>query len=146
MKRIFVLLGALLLVSAVWPAAVSGQQVGDSATIIVPTGKITNLRQVLIVKGPPKATATKVGNCGSGGVHFQDAELVDRDAPPGRGGRGSAASPEKIPTVATEVAVIMPGAAGFKEFKSGWQVGSYRTGGKCGPGYDIYVGHIIAMK
>ncbi|MBI3264157.1 MAG: hypothetical protein HYZ58_13555, partial [Acidobacteria bacterium] len=53
---------------------------------------------------------------------------------------------EKIPTVATEVAVIMPGAAGFKELKSGWQVGSYRTGGKCGPGYDIYVGHIIAMK
>lgn len=146
MKRKSILLGALVLPLALWAEGLAGQEVGDSATIIVPTGKITNLRQVLVVKGPPKATATKVGTCSSGEVYFQDAELVDREAPPGRGGRGSTASAEKIPTVATEVAIIMPGAAGFKEFKSGWHVGSYRTGGKCGPGYDVYVGHIIAMK
>jgi hypothetical protein len=141
-----ILLGALILPLALWPAGLAGQQLGDNATIIVPAGKITNMRQVLVVKGAPKATATKVGTCGSGDLHFQDAELVDREAPAGRGGRGSTASSEKIPTVATEVAIIYPGAAGFKELKPGWHVGSYRGGGKCGPGYDVYVAHIIAME
>ncbi len=125
------------------PVSLAGQQLGDNATVIVPAGKITNLRQVLVAKGAPKATATKVGTCGSGEVRFQDAELVDREPPPGRGAAGPA---EKIPTVATQVAIIFPGAAGFKELKPGWHLGSYRTGGKCGPGYDVYVAHIIAIE
>lgn len=146
MKRISVLIGVLLLSLAVWPAAVSSQQVGDNATIIVPAGKLTSVRQVLVVKGPPKAGATKVGTCASGDVHFQEAELVDRAAPPGAGGRGSTTSAEKIPDVATEVAIVVPGVAGFKELTPGWHVGSYRSGGKCGPGYDVYVAHILAIN
>lgn len=144
MKRMSILLGALILPLAVWPAGLAGQQLGDNATIIVPAGKITNLRQVLVVKGVPK-TAANAGNCLAGDVRFQDAELVDRAAPAGREGRGSAA-PEKIPTISTEVAITYPGAAGFKELKPGWHLGSYRVGGKCGPGYDVYVAHIIAIE
>jgi hypothetical protein len=138
------LLGALVLSLTAMPAGLTGQQLGDNATIIVPAGKITNLRQVLVVKGPPKAAAN-VGNCVSGSVRFQDAEAVDREEPGGRGGEGSTAS-RRIPTVATEVAIIYPGAAGFKELKAGWHLGSYRGGGKCGPGYDVYVAHIIASE
>ncbi len=144
MKKISIWLGALALPLVLLSAASAGQQLGDNATIIVPAGKITNLRQVLVVKGAPKAAAAKVGDCLSGDLRFQDAELVDRDPPPGgRGGRGST---EKIPTVATEVAIIYPGVAGFKELKPGWHLGSYRSGGKCGPGYDVYVAHIIAIE
>ena len=147
MKRISMLLGALVLPLALWPAGLSGQQLGDNATIIVPAGTITNMRQVLVVKGGPKATAKKVGDCAAGDVRFQDAELVDREPPPGRGGRGGEAQAYKpIPTVATEVAIAFPGVAGFKELKPGWHLGSYRGGGKCGPGYDVYVAHIIAIQ
>jgi hypothetical protein len=120
----------------------AGQQVGDNATIIVPTGKIADLRQVLIVKGTPKPAATDVGNCADGGVHLQDAQLVDREPPAGRGGRGAKGP---LPTVSTEVAIVVPGVTGFKELKPGWHLGSYRPGGKCGPGYDIYLAHIIAI-
>lgn len=146
MKKILILLGAFVLPLVLWPAGLTGQQLGDNATIIVPAGKITNLRQVLVVKGAPKATATKVGDCGSGDVRFQDAQLVDREPPPGRGERGSTGPAEKLPTVATEVAIVYPGVAGFKELKPGWHLGSYRGGGKCGPGYDVYVAHIIAIE
>ena len=124
-------------------SGLAAQQLGDNATIIVPAGKITNMRQVLVVKGAPKAGAAKVGSCAAGDVHFQDAELVDREGPPGA--RGSAAA-EKIPTVATEVAIVVPGVVGFKELKPGWHLGSYRSGGKCGPGYDVYLAHIIAVE
>ena len=117
------------------------QQLGDNATIIVPAGTIKELKQVLVVKGAPKPAATKVGNCGPGEVHFQDADLVDRDPPPGRGQK-----PPLLPTVATTVAIVSPGAAGFREFKPGSRVGSYRSGGKCGPGYDVYVAHVIAVQ
>ncbi|MBI3491167.1 MAG: hypothetical protein HY047_05190 [Acidobacteria bacterium] len=145
MKKMSILLGALILPLAVWPAGLVAQQLGDNATIIVPAGKITNMRQVLVVKGPPKA-AVKAGDCAAGDVRLQDAELVDREPPPGaRGGRGSEA-PEKIPTLSTTVAIAYPGVAGFKELKPGWHLGSYRPGGKCGPGYDVYVAHIIAIE
>jgi hypothetical protein len=144
-KKTSILLGALVVSLTALPAGLAGQQLGDNATIIVPAGKITNLRQVLVVKGPPKAAAAEVGNCVSGSVRFQDAEAVDREEPAGRGGEGSTAS-RRIPTVATEVAIIYPGAAGFKELKAGWHLGSYRGGGKCGPGYDVYVAHIIAIE
>ena len=146
MKRISILLGALVLSLTLVPAGLTGQQLGDNATIIVPAGKITNLRQVLVVKSPPKAAASKVGDCVSGDVHFQDAQLDDREPPPGRGERGSTGPAAKIPPVATDVAIIFPGAAGFKELKPGWHLGSYRGGGKCGPGYDVYVAHIIAIE
>jgi hypothetical protein len=142
MKKMSILLGAFILPLAVGSAGLVGQQLGDNATIIVPAGKITNLRQVLVVKGPPKA-AVKVGDCAAGDVRWQDAEIVDREPPPGRGGSGA---PEKIPTVSTTVAITFPGVAGFKEFKPGWHLGSYRPGGKCGPGYDVYVAHIIAIE
>lgn len=143
MKKIVIVLGALVPALAVLSVGLAGQQLGDNATIIVPAGKIVDLRQVLVVKGAPKAAAVTIGNCGSGEVRFQDAQLVDREPPPGRG-RGSSA--EKLPTVATEVAIIVPGVAGFKELKPGWHLGSYREGGKCGPGYDIYLAHIIAIE
>lgn len=146
MKRILILLGSLVLPLMLWPGDLAGQQLGDNATIIVPAGTISDLRQALVVKGAPKPTATKVGSCGSGDVHFQDAELVDREPPPGRGGRASTEPAGKLPTVATEVAIIVPGVAGFKELKPGWHLGSYRTGGKCGPGYDVYLAHIIAVE
>ena len=147
MKKISILLGALVFLLALSPGGLAGQQLGDNATIIVPAGKIANLRQVLVVKGGPKTTAMKVGDCASGDVHFQDAQLVDREPPPGaRGGRGATASYTPIPAVATEVAIVFPGAAGFKELKPGWHLGSYRGGGKCGPGYDVYVAHIIAIE
>ena len=144
-KKRSILLGALILLLAVWPAGLAGQQVGDNATIIVPTGKIANLRQVLVVKGPPKAAA-KAGDCLDGDVRFQDAELVDREPPPGRGGRGPAEPAAKIPTTSTQVAITYPGVTGFKELKTGWHLGSYRAGGKCGPGYDVYLAHIIAIE
>ncbi len=134
-------LSALALSLALLPASPVARQLGDNATIIVPTGTIKDLRQVLVVKGPAKAAATKVGNCATGEVHFQDAELVDRPAPPGRGQQ-----PPPFPTVATTVAIAYPGPAGFKEFKVGWHVGSYRSGGTCGPGYDVYVAHVIALQ
>jgi hypothetical protein len=137
-------LGALALALTLPPADVAAQQLGDNATIIVPTGPIKDTRQVLVVKGAPKPTATKVGNCGTGEVHWQDADLVDRALPPGQRGRGGPAAP--FPTVAAQVAVSFPGTAGFKEFKTGWHLGSYRDGGKCGPGYDVDVAHIIAIQ
>ena len=137
-------LGALALALTLPPADVAAQQLGDNATIIVPAGTIKNTRQVLVVKGAPKPTTTKVGNCGSGEVHWQDADLVDRALPPGREGGGGPG--EKFPSVAAQVAVSFPGVAGFTELKSGWHLGSYRAGGKCGPGYDVYVAHIIAIQ
>lgn len=144
MKKTVILLGVLVLSLTLLPTRLAAQQLGDNATIIVPTGTIQNTRQVLVVKGAPKPTTTKVGNCGSGEVHWQDADLVDRALPPGREGRGASAAP--FPTVAAQVAVIFPGVAGFNELKTGWRLGSYRAGGKCGPGYDVYVAHIIAIE
>lgn len=145
MKKTVILLGALVL-SLTWsPTGFAGQQLGDNATIIVPAGAIKNLRQVLVVKGAPKPAATKVGNCGPAEVHLQDADLVDRPAPAGREGRGGQAVPP-LPTVQTQVAIVIPGPAGFKELKTGWRLGSYRGGGSCGPGYDVYVAHIIAVE
>lgn len=145
MKRPSILLemglSALALSLALLPTGLAAQQLGDNATIIVPAGAIKDLRQVLVIKSAPKPTATKVGNCGSGEVHFQDAEVVDREAPPGRGQQ-----PPPFPTAATTVAIIFPGVAGFKELKPGWRMGSYRSGGTCGPGYDVYVAHIIAVQ
>lgn len=134
-------LSALALSLALLPSGLVAQQLGDNATIIVPAGTIKDLRQVLVVKGAPKPTATKVGNCGPGEVYFQEADLVDRAAPPGRGPQ-----PPALPTAATTVAIVFPGAAGFKDFKPGWRVGSYRSGGTCGPGYDVYVAHVIAVQ
>lgn len=145
MKKSVILLGAFVLSLPLSPARLAGQQLGDNATIIVPTGTIKNLRQVLVVKGAPKPAATKVGNCGSGEVHLQDADLVDRPAPAGRDGRGGAATPP-LPTVPAQVAIVFPGPAGFTELKTGWRLGSYRGGGNCGPGYDVYVAHIIAVE
>lgn len=143
MKNMLILLGTLILSLVAWPTELGGQQLGDNATIVVPTGKITNLRQVVVVKGAPKA-ATKLPDCAEGDVRLQDAEIVDREPPPGRGGRGGTAA-EKLPTVAAQVAIIIPGVAGFKELKPGWHLGSFRAGGKCG-GYDIYLAHIIAIE
>jgi hypothetical protein len=146
MKNTPIRLWSLVLLLAFSPAAPAGQQLGDNATIIVPSGAISDLRQVLVVKGPPKPIVSRVGTCASGDVHFQEAELADREPPPGRGGRGSTGPTGKIPTKATEVAIIVPGAVGFRELKPGWHLGSYRAGGKCGPGYDVYVAHIIAIE
>jgi len=143
MKKMSIAFGALIVLLAVWSAALAGQQLGDNATIIVPTGKVANLRQVVVVKGAPK-TAIKLPDCADGDVRLQDADVVDREGPAGRGGRGGAA-PEKLPTVSSQVAIIIPGVAGFKELKPGWHLGSFRPGGKCA-GYDIYLAHIIAIE
>jgi hypothetical protein len=145
MNKTAMLFGTFVLSLSLSPAGLAGQQLGDNATIIVPAGTIKNMRQVLVVKGAPKPAATKVGNCGSGEVHLQDADLVDRPAPAGRAGRGGA-SVGPFPTVPAQVAVVFPGPAGFKELKTGWRLGSYRGGGSCGPGYDVYVAHIIAIE
>ncbi|MDO8681385.1 MAG: hypothetical protein Q7R30_22940 [Acidobacteriota bacterium] len=134
-------LSALAFCLALLPTSLAAQQLGDNATIIVPSGTIKNLKQVLVVKSGLKPAATKVGNCGSGEVYFQDADLVDRAAPPGRGEQ-----PPPFPTVVTTVAIVFPGSAGFKEFKPGWRVASYRSGGTCGPGFDVYVAHVIAVQ
>lgn len=144
MKKTVILLGACVLSITVLPSGLAGQQLGDNATLIVPTGTIKNARQVLVVKSAPKATASKVGDCESGEVHWQDADLVDRALPPGRDGRGTVAPP--LPTVATQVAIIVPGTAGFKEYKVGFHLGKLGDKGKCGPGYDVYLAHIIAIE
>jgi hypothetical protein len=143
MKKMLILLGAFGLLVVAAPTGLAGQQIGDNATIIVPTGKVVNMRQVIVVKSAPK-TAIKVADCADGDIRLQDAEIVDREGPPGRGGRGGAA-PEKLPTVAAQVAIIIPGVAGFKELKPGWHLGSFRPGGKCA-GYDILLAHIIATE
>jgi hypothetical protein len=130
-------------VALVLPGVAAGQQVGDNATIIVPAGKIVDLRQVVVVKGAPKPTATDVGTCSDAAVRLQDAQVVDREPPAGRSGRGAAVGP--LPTVATQTAIVVPGVTGFTELKPGWHLGSFRPGGKCGPGYDIYLAHIIAI-
>ncbi len=136
MKKTSILLGigllGLGLFLAPLPAGVAAQQVGDNFTIIIPAGKLTDLKKVLVVTGKPKAAATKVGDCKSGDVHFSDANLVDRD--------------EKAAPVATEVTIIIPGASGISELKPGWRIGSWRAGGKCGPGYEAFLAHIIAME
>jgi hypothetical protein len=125
-------LAALALSLTLVPTGLAGQQVGDNFTIIVPAGKITDLKKLLVVTGKPKATATKVGNCAKGAVYFSDANLVDREG--------------KAAPVATETTIAFPGAAGFAELKPGWRIGSFRPGGKCGPGYEAFVAHIIAME
>jgi hypothetical protein len=144
MRAISVVFPALALSFTWCVVGVTGQQLGDNATIIVRTGTITNLRQTLVVKSQPKAP-TKVGNCAPGEVRFHDALLEDRAAP--TRGEGSAGdSKAATSSVPAEVAITFPGAAGFKELKPGWRLGSWRSGGKCGPGYDVYVAHIIAIE
>jgi hypothetical protein len=146
---IFTGIGFSTLTLALWSAGAGAQQLGDNFTVIVPAGAVANLRQVLVVTGAPKAAATKVGNCAPGDVHLQDAQLVDREPPPrsGRGGEGGADAPvQKLPTVTTQVAIAFPGASGVSRLKPGWHLGSWRSGGKCGPGYDVYVAHIIAIE
>jgi hypothetical protein len=128
---------------AAWSASAIGQQLGDNATIIVRAGTITNLNQTLVVKGAPKA-ATKAGNCAVGEVRFQDALLEHREGPSRGSGAGSTPAPSSS-AVPIEVTVLVPGASGFKELKPGWRLGSWRSGGKCGPGYDVYLAHIIAI-
>jgi hypothetical protein len=141
MKHTSILVGLVLaLVLPVTNAA--GQQIGDNATIIVPAGKIVDLRQVLVVKSVPKPAATDVGTCADASVHLQEAQIIDREPPAGRSGRGVQGV---LPTVATETAVVVPGVTGFTTLKPGWRLGSFRPGGKCGPGYDIYLAHIIAI-
>lgn len=135
MKTTSILLGiglsALGLSLTPLPAGLAAQQVGDNFTIIVPAGKLTDLKNVLVVTGKPKG-ATKVGDCKSGEFRFHDADLVDRGA--------------KAAPVATEVTILIPGASGISELKPGWRIGSFRPGGKCGPGYEAFVAHIIAME
>ena len=132
MNKISILLGTLVLSFTLWPTGLAGQQVGDNFTIIVPAGKVTDLKKLLVVTGKPKAAATKVGNCASGTFHFSDANLVDRDG--------------KAAPVATEATIIIPGASGISELQPGWKVGSWRDGGRCGPGYEAFLVHIIAME
>jgi len=124
-------LSCVVLGVAVWAVAGTPQQVGDNFTVILPEGKLTNLRKVLVVKAP-KPSLAKVGDCKSGEVRMWEAELVDREG--------------KEPPVPTEVAIIIPGAAGVSELKTGWRIGSWRSGGKCGPGYEAYLAHIIALQ
>jgi hypothetical protein len=142
MKKISRLCAVLALAAAAWPAASIGQQLGDNATIIVRSGTITNLNQTLVVKGGPKAP-TKVGNCAPGEVRFHDALLENREGPSRASGASKVAATSPVPM---EVTIVFPGAAGFKELKPGWRLGSWRGGGKCGPGYDVYVAHIIAIE
>lgn len=136
------LLFALALASLSWTGRATGQQLGDNATIIVRAGAITNLNQTLVVKGGPKAP-TKVGNCATGEVRFHEALLENRERPSRGSGERPAAAASSVPV---EVTIVFPGAAGFKELKPGWRLGSWRSGGKCGPGYDVYVAHIIAIE
>lgn len=125
------LAGAALLLTAA-PADVDAQQVGDNFTIIVPAGAITDLKKVIVVTGKPKASATKVGTCRPGDVRLQDAQLVDREG--------------KSAPVTTQLAVIFPGASGISELAPGWRIGSFRPGGKCGPGYEAFVAHLVALS
>lgn len=144
MKNISLRLATLAFVVAACPATARGQQLGDNATIIVRAGTITNLNQTLLVKGAPKA-ATTVGNCAGSEVRFQDALLENREGL----SRGSGPASKSAPSTAAvpiEVTVVVPGASGFKELKPGWRLGSWRSGGKCGPGYDVYLAHIIAIE
>jgi hypothetical protein len=142
MKKISLVCAALALAVAAWPAPSIGQQLGDNATIIVRSGTITNLNQTLVVKGAPKAP-TNVGNCARGEVRFQDALLENREGPSRGAGASKVSATSPVPM---EVTIVFPGAAGFKELKPGWRLGSWRSGGKCGPGYDVYVAHIIAIE
>lgn len=145
MNKTAILLGGLVFVFALSLTSLTAQEIGDNMTIILPVGKLTLHRQIMVVKGAPKA-AKNVGNCGDGTAQFQDVEIVDRDPTPGA--HGAEASPEKTPTVRTEAAIIFPGFAGFKEFQTGWHLGSWHegTGAKCGPGYEAVVGFIIAKE
>ena len=142
MKKMSIRLAALVLPLVVSSVSLAGQTIGDNATLLVPVGVVTNARQVLVIKGAPKPTATKVGNCGDD-LKFQDADLVDRPDPPG--GRGAKIIPP-IPTVKTQVAVVIPGVTGFTEMKVGWQMGTLGDKGVCGPGYDIKYSNLIATQ
>ena len=141
MKKMSIRLAALVLPLVVSSVSLAGQQLGDNTTLIVPTGAIQNARQVIVIKGAPSATATKIGSCGDP-VKFQDAEVVDRLPP--AGGRGPA-SPQ-LPTIKTTVAIVVPGVTGYKEFKVGWHMGKLGDKGACGPGYDVKLAHIIAIE
>lgn len=113
-------------------ASGSARQLGDNFTVILPAGKLTNLRQVLVVT-KPKPTTTKVGDCKPGAeVRFFEANLLDREG--------------KQAPVPTEVAIVYPGASGITELKPGWRLGSWRAGGKCGPGYEAFVAHVIGLQ
>jgi hypothetical protein len=129
MKAIAIWLPVVVLLTA-RPTTLAAQQVGDNFTIVVPAGAVTDLKKVLVVTGKPKAPV-KVGTCAPGTFQFWDARLVDRDG--------------KSAPVQTEVALIIPGAAGFKDLRAGWHVGSWREGGRCGPGFEAFLVHIIAI-
>lgn len=141
MKRMSVWLVALVLPLIASSVSLAGQQLGDNATIILPTGTITNARQVIVITSAPKPAATKIGNCGDD-VKFQDADIVDRLPP--TSGRGPA-SP-LVPTFKSTVAIAVPGVTGFKEFKVGWKMGKLGDKGACGPGYEVKLAHIIATE
>jgi len=138
-----ILICGLVLVVALSLTSLTAQDRGDNFTIIVPPGKLTLHRQIMIVKGAPTA-AKNVGNCGPGTAQFQDVEIIDRDPTPGR--TGAEGSPEQTPTVTTQAALIWPGVKGFKEMQTGWRLGSWHDGGKCGPGYEAFVAFIIATE
>ena len=141
MRKMSMRLAALVLPLVVSSVSLAGQGLGDNCTIIVKEGTIKNNNQTIVIKSAPSATVSKVGNCDLGEVRWQDAEVVDRPSPPG--GRGAA--PKLLPTEKTQVAVIVPGPTGYKEFKVGVTVGSFRDGGKCGPGYELLLAPIIAV-
>lgn len=134
-KKISILLGiglsALTLSLCLLPAGrAAGQQVGDNFTVIVTADKLTDANSVLVVKSAK--AAKKVGDCAAKEVNFVDGELVSRDG--------------KAAPVAVEAAIIIPGVSEIAELKPGWRVGSFRAGGKCGPGYDAFLAHVIALK
>lgn len=141
MKKMSIRLAALVLPLVVSAVSVAGQELGDNATVILKEGTLTNMRQMVVIKSTPAAAASKVGNCGPD-VRWQEAEVVDRSAP--AGGRGPVVPP--IPTFKTQAAIMIPGVVGFKDFKVGVKVGSWRDGGKCGPGFNTYLAHIIGTE
>lgn len=139
MKKTSILLGMGLLtvaLSLTLLPAVAAQQAGDSLVILVPTGKLENPNQMVVVTGRPKA-AIKVGTCKTGDFRAQDVNVLDRDG-------------QKILGTA-EVVVIDWGyrndPAPFTgiELASGTRLGSMRGGGRCGPGYEGYTAHVLAQ-
>ncbi len=128
-------------------------QIGDTATYIVPAGVYTSPTIDLVITGPAQAPKA-VGDCVTKGSTITDPGLVgaakmptsvafyDADIVPRK--QINNVWLEQAPTGKTTVAMIFPGYMGFTDLKQGWHIGHGRDGGKCGPGYEIFIMHVIA--
>lgn len=105
-----------------------GTERGQAMIIILPEGiDVGGDREnrAIEITGPATRSAA-AGNCYTGEVKFQPARLVHRMG--------------KEEPIETEVAVLYPDNILVPQQI---QLGSFRPGGPCGPGFQIQRGHIM---